>query len=166
MKCIALLITLFFFTSSIAQKNTKIQTDKDFQFVELNYGLADIVRDSTAQLANSPTGTHGFLSGYELTKVTDSVLPKIKANFGVVYMIKAIDTTDIDVVIEWIYPKKITNYKGQKFLSVKYTTQRPTNTPSGSSYTLDEPYEIVKGNWIINIYLKDKLLYTKTFILY
>ena len=89
-----------------------------------------------------------------------------KANFGVVYMVKAKDTVDMDVQIEWIYPKKITNDKGEKFKSIKYTTQRPTNIPSASSYSLDEPYEMVKGRWTMNHYLENKKVYTRSFVLY
>jgi hypothetical protein len=73
---------------------------------------------------------------------------------------------DIDVQIEWIYPEKITNERGEKFKSIKYTTQRPTNIPSGSSYNLDEPYEMVKGRWILNLYVENKKVYTRAFVLY
>jgi hypothetical protein len=81
-------------------------------------------------------------------------------------MVKAKDTVDMDVQIEWIYPKKITNDKGEKFKSIKYTTQRPTNIPSASSYSLDEPYEMVKGRWTMNLYLENKKVYTRSFVLY
>jgi hypothetical protein len=80
-------------------------------------------------------------------------------------MVKAKDTINIDVVIEWIYPEKVTNEKGEKFKSIKYTTRRPTNIPSASSYSLDEPYEMVKGNWEMNMYIENKKVYTKTFVL-
>jgi hypothetical protein len=89
-----------------------------------------------------------------------------KANFGVVYIVNAKDTVDIDVVIEWIYPEKITNTNGEKFKSIKYSTRRPTNIPSASSYSLDEPYEMVKGEWKMNIYIENKRVCSKTFILY
>ena len=75
-------------------------------------------------------------------------------------------TVDIEVVIEWIYPKKITNEKGEIFKSIKYTTKRPTNIPSASSYSLDAPYEMVKGDWKMNIYIEGKRVCSKTFILY
>jgi hypothetical protein len=80
-------------------------------------------------------------------------------------MVKAKDTINIDVVIEWIYPEKVTNEKGEKFKSIKYTTRRPTNIPSASSYSLDEPYEMVKGNWEMNMYIENEKVYTKTFVL-
>ncbi|MBF4491898.1 DUF3859 domain-containing protein [Flavobacterium sp. MR2016-29] len=49
---------------------------------------------------------------------------------------------------------------------MKYTTQRPTNIPSASSYSLDEPYELIKGKWEMNLYIENKRVYSKTFILY
>jgi hypothetical protein len=89
-----------------------------------------------------------------------------KANFGVVYIVNGRDKINIDVVIEWIFPEKITNDKGEKFKSIKYTTKRPTNIPSASSYSLDEPYEMVKGDWKMNIYIENKRVCSRTFVLY
>ncbi len=76
------------------------------------------------------------------------------------------DTVNIDVEIEWIFPEKIKNEAGKKFKSIKYTTQRPTNIETASSYSLDKDYEMVKGKWKMNIYVWGKLLYTRTFVLY
>ncbi|HVU55244.1 MAG TPA: hypothetical protein VHD83_09325 [Puia sp.] len=42
----------------------------------------------------------------------------------------------------------------------------PTNIPSASSYSLDESYEMVKGNWELNIYIEKKRVLSRTFILY
>ena len=102
----------------------------------------------------------------EIVDVTDSIEIEPKANFGVMYLVKAKDSVDINVDIEWIYPETIKNEQGKKFKSIRYTTKRPTNTPSASSYSLDEHYELVKGNWEMNIYIENKKVYTKTFILY
>ncbi len=141
-------------------------TNGTLEFVELDHGLAEVVGGTVEKLKNTPTGEHRWLKDFVITKVTDSIEVVPKANFGVVYLVKAKDTVDIDVVIEWIYPERITNEKGEKFKSIKYTTRRPTNIPSASSYSLDAPYEMVKGNWQMNIYIVKKLVYTKTFFLY
>jgi hypothetical protein len=81
-------------------------------------------------------------------------------------MVRAKDTVDVDVVIEWIYPQVVVNEKGEQFKSIKYAARRPTNIPSASSYSLDAPYEMVKGKWVQNMYLENKLMYTRTFYLY
>src|SRR5262249_9390101 len=117
-------------------------------------------------LKNTPTGTHSWLKDFEIINVSDSIQVQPKANFGIVYEMDSKDTIDIDVAIEWIYPQEITNEKGQKFKSIRYTTTRPTNIPSASSYSLDEPYEMVKGNWQLNIYVEKTRVLSRTFILY
>jgi hypothetical protein len=131
----------------------------------LDHGLAHVVDGTVENVQNTPTGTHGWLKDLEIVKVTDTIEVAPKANFGVVYMIKAKDTVDIAVAIEWIYPEKVTNEKGEKFKSIKYTTKRPTNIPSASSYSLDASYEMVKGEWKMNMYIENKKVYTKTFFL-
>jgi hypothetical protein len=157
--------TLLFCLSASAQTNISSKTAGKLEFLELEYGIGQKVDGTTVQDKASPTGTRGWLEDYMIIKQTDSVPLLRKANFGTVYMIKAKDTVDIDVQIEWIYPEKITNEKGEKFKSIKYTTRRPTNIPSGSSYTLDEPYEMVKGKWTMNIFIENKKIYTRNFIL-
>jgi len=166
MKMIILIATSLFFYTAFAQTTVKSKANGTLEFKELDYGVADVVNGKVEKLKNAPTGNHEWLEDFVITKTTDSVPAMLKTNFGVVYQVIAKDTVDIDVVIEWIYPKKITNEKGEKFKSVKYTTHRPTNIPSASSYSLDAPYELVKGEWKENIYIEDKLVYTKTFILY
>jgi hypothetical protein len=166
MKLIVFLSSMLFMNISFAQTTVVSKTNGMLEFIELDHGLASVVEGTIEKQRNAPTGEHGWLKDFVITDVTDSIQVKPKANFGVVYMVKAKDTADIDVVIEWIYPEKIINEKGEKFKSVKYTTKRPTNIPSASSYSLDAAYEMVKGNWTMNIYLEKKKVYTKTFFLY
>jgi len=166
MKILILFATILFVDSSLAQTTVVSKTHGILEFVELDHGLAQVVEGTVEKLKGSPTRTRGWLKDFEIIKVTDSIEAILKANFGVVYLVKAQDTVDINVDIEWIYPEKITNEQGKKFKSIRYTTKRPTNTPSASSYSLDAQYEMVKGNWEMNIYIENKKVYTKTFLLY
>jgi Domain of unknown function (DUF3859) len=140
--------------------------DGKFEFVELSHGIAKVVEGTSEKLKNSPTGTRGILRDFEIAIVTDSVEIKPKANFGILYTIKSKEDTDIDVTFEWIYPEKIETEKGKKIKSLKFTLTRPSNYDIASSYSLDTPSEMVKGNWTLNIYIKDELLFTRTFVLY
>ena len=166
MKIIFTLLTLLIFQTTFSQTTVNSKSYGALEFKELDYGLAKVKDGTTEKLRNSPTGNHGWLEDFEIINKTDSIQVLPKANFGVAYIVNAKDTIDIDVVIEWIYPEKITNDKGEKFKSIKYTTRRPTNIPSASSYSLDEPYEMVKGNWKMNIYIENKPVCSRTFILY
>jgi hypothetical protein len=166
MKIIFFLLSIFFVDNSFAQTTVVSKTNGLLEFVELDYGIAKVLGRTTDKLENSPTGTHGWLEDFQITKVTDSIQTLPKENFGVVYMVRSKDTVEIDIDIEWIYPEKIKNEKGEKFKSIRYTTKRPTNIPSASSYSLDAPYEMVKGNWKMNIYIENKKLYSRTFYLY
>ncbi|MEI9943528.1 MAG: DUF3859 domain-containing protein [Chitinophagaceae bacterium] len=167
MKIITFVISILVMTiSSFGQRAPASSSARQLEFIEIKYGVAKVVRESSEQFKNSPSGERGNLSEFSIIKITDSVQAELKANFGVEYMIKAMDTVNIDVEIEWIFPEKIKNEAGKKFKSIKYTTQRPTNIETASSYSLDKDYEMVKGKWKMNIYVWGKLLYTRTFVLY
>jgi hypothetical protein len=166
MKFTITLLSLLFFQQTFSQTVITSRSYGDLTIKELDHGLAKVEQGKDEVLKNSPTGTHNWLNDFEIISVSDSIQVQPKANFGVVYVVNAKDTIDIDVTIEWIYPQEITNEKGEKFKSIKYTTKRPTNIPSASSYNLDEPYEMVKGNWQLNIYIEKKRVLSRSFILY
>ncbi|CAD0009969.1 DUF3859 domain-containing protein [Flavobacterium chungangense] len=166
MKIVYTLFSFFILQTIISQTTVKSKTYGNLDFKELDYGQANVKGRKTEELKNSPTGTRGWLQDFEIIKKTDSIEAVKKANFGVVYIVTAKDTVDINIDIEWIYPEKITNDKGEKFKSIRYTTKRPTNIPSASSYSFDEPYELIKGNWQMNIFIENKRVYSKTFVLY
>lgn len=152
--------------STYAQAKVETKKFGTLEFIELEHGSAKAVEGTTEQTDLTPTGSHGWLKDLVIVEVTDSIKMAPKATFGTIYMIKAKDTVDIEVTIEWIYPGTVVNEQGQKFKSVKYGTTRPTNIPSGSTYSLDAPYEMVKGDWTENIYLGNKRVFTRTFTLY
>lgn len=166
MKIIFTLLTLLIFQETFSQTTVNSKSYGALKFIELDYGLAKVKDGTIEKLSSSPTGNHGWLEDFEIINKSDSIQVLPKANFGVVYIVNAKDTVDIDVVIEWIYPEKVTNDKGEKFKSIKYTTKRPTNTPSASSYSLDERYEMGKGDWNMNIYIENKRVYSRTFVLH
>ncbi len=166
MKTIITLLILITFQTALSQTTINSKLYGSLEFRELDHGLAKVKDGTTEKLTNSPTGNHGWLEDFEIISQSDSIQILPKANFGVVYIVNSKDTVEIDVVIEWIYPQKITNDKGEKFKSIKYTTKRPTNIPSASSYSLDEQYEMVKGNWTQNLYIGNKRVCSRTFILY
>ena len=166
MKHLLTLLSLVYFQTAFSQTVITSKAYGKLDIKELAHGLAKVEQGTEETLKNTPTGTHGWLKDFDIINASDSIQVQPKANFGVIYEVDAKDTVDIDVTIEWIYPREVKNDKGEKFKSIKYTTKRPTNIPSASSYSLDEPYEMVKGNWQLNIYIEKKRVLSRSFILY
>ncbi|NIG57138.1 DUF3859 domain-containing protein [Chitinophaga sp. Cy-1792] len=164
MKSLAFIVAFFATTTLYAQIPQSQKGTLDFRI--LNFGIAAVVEGTSDRLDGTPTRTHGWLQDLQIVKVTDSIPLKQKQNFGIVYQVDAKDTIMIAVDIEWIFPVAITNEKGASYKSVRYTTKRPTNIPSGSTYSLDEPYEMVKGEWVENIYIGNQKVGSKTFFVY
>jgi hypothetical protein len=160
---IALLLVV---TQLPAQTKIHSKAAGDMEVNELDHGLARVEAGTEDATHATPTGTHGWLKDLVITQVTDSIHIQPKANFGVVYQMTTRDTVELPVDIEWIYPGKVTNEKGETFRSIRYTTRRPTNIPSASSYSLDAPYEMVPGRWTLNLYVEGKKVLTHTFVLY
>jgi hypothetical protein len=166
MRIAFLVISILCSVQLFAQKTFDSKKYGTLKFTVLYYGITKGFGGQDDQMAGTPTGTHRWLDDLDLIKKTDSIPMELKQSFGLIYQVEAKDTFDMDVDIEWIYPKKITNEKGEEFKSIRYTSKRPTNIPSGSNYSLNAPYEMVKGKWTVNIYIDDKKMTSKTFIVY
>lgn len=166
MRLTLVFLSMLFFQISFSQKSITTTAYGPLTIKEFDHGLAKVENGKTDTLSSSPSGTHNWLEDFKIISVTDSIQAQPKANFGSVYIINAKESVDIDVVIEWIYPKEVTNAKGKKFKSFTYGTKRPTNTVTASSYSLDEPYELVKGNWQLNVYIEKQQVLGRTFIVY
>src|SRR5260221_4035586 len=107
------LLSLLFFQQTFSQIVIRSKAYGDLAVKELDHGLAKVEQGKDNDLKNSPTGTHNWLKDFEIINVSDSIQVQHKANFGVVYVVNAKDTIDIDVTIEWIYPQEVTNRKGE-----------------------------------------------------
>ena len=136
------------------------------EFAELDYGLAQVGDRRPMKADNVPTGERNVSTTLDFVEHTDSIQIAPKASFGIMYMLKAIDSVDINVDVEWIFPKKMVDDKGNKYKSIRYTSKKPTNTELGNTYTFDEQYEMIEGKWILNIYYENKKLFSRTFIVY
>jgi hypothetical protein len=161
-------IIAFLFSGMSLFAQTKLESKKNTPliFIILDYGIVKATGIADDPLKASPTGTHHWLDDLQVVKVTDSIPLKLKQNFGFFYVIKTIDTVNLNIDTEWIYPSKITNEKGESYKSIKYTIPKTTNIPSASLYSLDEPYEMVKGKWVVNLYMENKKIGSKSFIVY
>lgn len=142
-------IFLLFTALSIAQFT---YSQVSVEFKELDYGLGKVER--------------GERSSFNFVKRTDSIPLELKASFGISYMLQAEDSVDIDFEIEWLFPKKMIDSKGKKSKSLRYTTKKPTNTHLAHTYTFDEPFEMLEGQWILNIYFEKKKLFSRSFLVY
>lgn len=133
---------------------------------EVSYGYYTSQIVEKEAMDNAPTGNHSVVKNQVLIKQTDKIPAKIGSEFGTVYQLKGHAKDSVQLDIEWVYPHEIVDTaKHIKYKNVRYSLYVPGNATNGSTYTLEESFEVVTGDWQINIYNRGKLLYTKTFVL-
>jgi len=136
------------------------------KFKELGYGLISSEPISKQKLKNSPSKLHTTINHTGLIKKTDSIPVEIGAQFAVFYKLKFKKDTLIPVNIIWTYPEGMKDTKGNKIKETSYFTEKDTNFKTFSSYTIEGENELVKGNWIFQMFYLNKKLYQKEFYLY
>jgi hypothetical protein len=161
-RIIGLLIIVLILSSCGILKTTSSNKVK-FKFDELNYGMPTATEEFKIQ-SMSPSGEHTFSSEYKLDNQTDTVIGKLGNRFGVQYILKSKVDTKVPITQIWIFPEQMINEKGESFDKLEYTIEKPTNDSRWSTYKFDKDFEIIKGQWIFQVFYGDKKLYERTFL--
>jgi hypothetical protein len=132
-------------------------------FVELNYGICDQDLLKYKKQKNTPTGTRGVVSGFNLIEQTDTIPGEKGLTFGVEYLLKSKMRGHITIEQVWVFPTIVTNEKGEKYKEIRYPFSKPTNKKTATTFTFVEDYEIVKGEWKYQLFFKGDLLYERKF---
>ena len=145
------------FSKTSNDSNLKI----DFQ--ELGYGICETKTIYNETMKNSPSGNHIISTGFTLIEQTDRIHGKIGQKFGVEFNMKSNITKEILIEQVWIFPKLITDDNGKTFNETRYMVEKYTNEKTYSTYTLEKDYEIVKGEWVYQMFYNGKKLYERKF---
>jgi hypothetical protein len=149
-----------------ARTNAQQTVVHTFEITEVSYGIYTSKTVAKEPMAGSPTGNHNVADTSILVKKTLRVPAKLGTQFGAEYKVSADGNDTVPVEVEWVFPEmhdpagRITN------TSLKYPLAIPANMINNSSYTLEKKHEVLKGNWVLNIYHDSKIVYSKKFQLY
>lgn len=156
-----ILFSILFIKSSFGQIPNQV-----FQFTELSYGIYQSKSVAKDGRISEATTEHSVIDDIILVKKTDRVKAKLGVEFGAAYVLKSSRSDTITLEIEWVYPKEIKDPTNEaKVKNIRYAIELPTNFENNSNYTLESDYEVVTGEWQLNIYFKNKAIYRKTFTL-
>jgi hypothetical protein len=149
-----------------ARTNAQQTVVHTFEITEVSYGIYTSKTVAKEPMAGSPTGNHNVADTSILVKKTLRVPAKLGTQFGAEYKVSADGNDTVPVEVEWVFPEmhdpagRITN------TSLKYPLAIPANMINNSSYTLEKKHEVLRGNWVLNIYHDSKIVYSKKFQLY
>jgi hypothetical protein len=155
------ILFLSFISNAVGQTRSR-----KFEFIEKSYGIYKSHISTKDATISSTSVEHSVLDGISLVKKTQKITAILGVEFGVEYFLKSSLNDTIPLEIEWIYPKDIIDPASKKKVkSIRYGINLPVNFINNGNYTLEKPFEVVKGNWKLNIYYKNKVIYRREFIL-
>jgi hypothetical protein len=163
MKRILLIILLLTTKQIFSQVNSH---QLPYKILELNHGLGKPKDPKPTNSKDSAAAKNKPYESFKVIKTTDSIPAKLNTTFGIEFKITGKDTADIHYTREWIYPVPMKENDGRKYRTTKTTLTMSTRQTENCDYVFDEPYELLKGKWTLNIYIEDQLVYTHIFIAY
>ncbi|MBL0358947.1 MAG: DUF3859 domain-containing protein [Chitinophagaceae bacterium] len=162
-----LLFILILATDTVFSQVTKAPEEKVlYQFIELNHGLGAPREKVPANNKDSSAWSRRPPQEFKVIKATDSVPAILNTVFGVEFKVIAVQSTDVPYTVEWIYPIPMKEKDGTKYRAYKSSGRLWPNKPTGRYFELDEPYELLKGLWELNIYIENELKYSHRFIVH
>jgi len=130
------------------------------RFVELSYGVCNLEPEK----AESGDEGQTFSQNFVITDKTDTVPAKIGSRFGISYMIESSLEDAVELRRAWIFPEPMRDDDGDVYIGKSLDIRRTPNDETTAYYTLEHPYEIIKGKWQLCFYYKKHLLYRKIFL--
>lgn len=161
-KAIYLFIALTYFLSPVGAYSQ----DQKFEFIETKFGIFKTDEKTKNGRVSETTIQHNVLEKTQLVETVDRIPAKHGVEFGVEYVLRSKMNEKIRLLIEWRYPKPIVDpTNGAKIENIMYNIDLPTNMVNISDYTLEQDFEIVKGEWELLIYYNYKTIYSRKFVL-
>jgi hypothetical protein len=133
------------------------------QVKEISYGICKTKTVQVEETDNSPSGHHIYSEGFNLIKRTDTIPGELGVTFGMEFILSSKTTGTVNIEKAWIFPHTITDDKGKEFKEIRYTMEKTTNEITYATYTLEKPFEIVKGQWAYQLSYNGKLIYERKF---
>jgi hypothetical protein len=150
------MVSIVLFLSSCAGSQSAPVQITNLQL--LDYGLLNINVKDTINKATTATGKHNVVDEVEFYKQTADISPQLKDTFGIKYQINGTPEGNITYLTYKVVHPSI---KGRTSSSVN--VKATIGSWRADFYTFDEEYELVEGEWKMQIWDKNQMLLEKTF---
>lgn len=156
MKITVILSSIFLFLLSCAEVNSSPAQITGLRL--LDYGLLHVNIKKTKDKSTTATGKHNVVESAEFYKRTSEIIAKKKTTFGVKYQVNGTQTGKIvNLTYKVLHPP----IQGKTMSSVK--VKGTIGSWRADFYTFEEDYELVEGNWKMQILDGNKVLLEKIF---
>lgn len=162
--CVAVIIWISQ-ASAYSQANRQIDDSTSFILKDTRFGRISAEKIGSYPNPNSPSGTFGIIDNLSFTEITDTIPAKLNVNFGAEFIMESKANIYVPLTVVWKFPSVMTNNNGKNFHQISFPAGYYTNQLWYQSYGLDYNYEVKPGIWQLEIYHKNKLLYSRQFYL-
>ncbi len=161
---IALVLPLLLTGSALAQR-TKTVERISLEVKELDSGIGYSRTLYKEHMPESPSSKRAFSYDFWIVDQSDTLPALLGQKFGVIYEIDSEVGRPVDVEQVWIFPSPIRLSDGREYKEVRYMISKPTNSPTYSLYELETTHELVKGEWIYQMFYQGRKIFEKRFVL-
>ncbi len=138
---------------------SQVDSQKIFGAEILDYGICNINLKETVSSDTTASGGYNITEGVVFISKTTNIPAEKGLSFGIKYVINGEpEGSKVTLKVVAIDPPIKGKTKSSAIVDAKIGTWRAEH------YTFNESYEMVKGEWIFQIYHKEHLLIEKSFM--
>lgn len=129
-------------------------------------GIYTTVRAAKQEVDNLPGGGLNIIKDTQLVKAIDTIPLKLGTTFGISYTVIGEPAgAPVELTISTIFPKEGVRDPKQKktYYQSDYKVRKIIGKQTFKSYSLEEEWELVPGDWVFEIRLGDRVLARQKF---
>lgn len=129
----------------------------------VDYGTYEIERGG--EMEDENVAGHLIIThGKKLIKQSEEVIARLGTNFGFRYRLTGPED-EVEATIRVIHPKPLKDpTSGKEFSTSEWSQSVPTNhTNWNTGWIFEHDWEIVAGDWIMQLMIEDEVMLEKTF---
>ncbi len=130
------------------------------------YGIYSGRTESSRPQDGTATGTINTVVDLKLVTQTERIPARVGTRFGFGYEVagRPRDATARMTFITRFPPQGVVNAKGTMYFQNEFEASVPVGVETTRTYTFDEPWELVTGEWTLEIHYRGRKLAEKRFL--
>ena len=123
----------------------------------IEYGIFEAQKTKVVEEKDTSTGYRTLLDNIKLIKETDTIPAAVGTQFGIRYIVEGEPNgAQVEISVKFLHPQTVNPTNNKTVTLEQFHKQLPIGETSYSCWIFEYDWELVPGEWIIQIWSGDR----------
>jgi hypothetical protein len=133
----------------------------------LEYGIFEAQQTRSVEARDTSSGVISLLNNIKLVKETNTIFADIGTRFGIRYSVEGdINGANVEISVKVLHPRMVNPSNNKELTLDQWTIYKEIGKNGYSGWTFDHSWELVPGDWIIQLWCADRKLAEQSFTIF